>query len=64
MLPGGGDAANYVTDPANSFCVDQTGNDVLVVPQAAQEGEDDHGAGEQSSGTSEGQVCHFHAGVE
>lgn len=47
-----------------SFCVDPNGNDVLVIAAAAEVGDEAHGDEAKSSGTSEGQTCHFHAGVE
>lgn len=47
------------------FCVDPQGNDVLVLAEGAHAHEEDeysHPLDESSS--SEGQNCHFHAGVE
>lgn len=51
------------------FCVAPNGDEVEVVSAAAEEGdghtEEEHAAGEHSDGAeSEGQSCHFHAGVE
>lgn len=44
------------------YCVDPDGNDVLVLAESAEADEHSHPLNESSS--SEGQDCHFHAGVE
>jgi solute carrier family 39 (zinc transporter), member 1/2/3 len=46
---------------AEQYCVDPDGNDVLILAEGAEE-EHSHPLDESSS--SEGQDCHFHAGVE
>lgn len=62
-----------ITDIFNSFCVDNKGEDVQVVVDAAEssDGHSEHGEeGAGHSGLSEveedshGSGCHFHAGVE
>jgi zinc transporter 1/2/3 len=53
---------------ADLFCVAPDGSDVLVSLSggAAEEGQDEHGehGDEETSAESEGETCHFHAGVE